>query len=398
MEYQFSERFRGLEANAIRAIFKLLKSPDIISFAGGMPATECLPVETIKKIADELLSGPMATSILQYGPTEGYAPLLESGIEHVKRVGIDGIDKENIFIINGGQQGLDLTYKAFINPGDVVLVENPTYLATLHILKTYQGKAIGVDSDADGINLADLEAKIIAHRPKLIYLVPNFSNPTGKTLSLEKRKAIYDMLVKYGVVLVEDDPYGELRFVGEKVQSIKSLDKTGHVIYVCSFSKLISPALRIGLLVADKEIIKKVNLGKQATDVQSVTLSQAIVDKFLRDGCLEPQLKKIIPIYGMKKAAMLEAINIYFPASARCTNPQGGLFIWVELPQTIDAVKLMPKAIERKVAYVTGNAFFADGRGQNTLRLNYSNATVEQIERGIKSLGDLLKEEPGIKE
>ncbi|HKL74199.1 MAG TPA: PLP-dependent aminotransferase family protein, partial [Clostridia bacterium] len=334
-----------------------------------------------------------AISILQYGATEGYAPLLESGISYVKRVGIEGIDKENVFILNGGQQGLDLTYKAFINPGDVVLMENPTYLASLHILKTYQGKAIGVESDPDGINIADLEEKIVANKPKLIYLVPNFSNPTGKTLSLEKRKQIYALLVKYNIVLIEDDPYGELRFEGERVQSIKSLDKTGHVIYVCSFSKIISPALRIGIMVADKEIVKKVNLGKQATDVHSVTLCQAIVDKFLREGYLEKQIVSLVPIYLKKKTMMLEAIKKYFPSSVYYTNPQGGLFIWVELPKDMDAIKLMPKAIENKVAYVCGNSFFADGSGKNTLRLNFSNATSVQIEKGIKALGELFTKE-----
>lgn len=399
MEYKFSDRFSGLEANAIRAIFKLLQSPDIISFAGGMPANECLPIDTVKKLTDELLSSEKATKILQYGATEGYAPLLESGIEYVKRVGIDGINTDNIFIVNGGQQGLDLTYKAFINPGDVVLVENPTYLASLHILKTYQGKAVGIDSDDDGINIADLEAKIIKHNPKLIYLVPTFSNPTGKTLSLAKRKQIYELLIKYNVVLIEDDPYGELRFEGERVPSIKSLDKTGHVIYVCSFSKIISPAMRIGIMIADKEIIKKVNLGKQATDVHTVTLCQAIVDKFIRYGYIETQIASLLPIYLKKKTAMIEAIKKYFPPSVYYTNPQGGLFIWVELPESINALSLLTKAIESKVAYVTGNSFYADGRGLNTLRLNFSNASEEQIDRGIKALGELFtKELSNIKE
>jgi 2-aminoadipate transaminase len=399
MEYKFSDRFNGLEANAIRAIFKLLQSPDIISFAGGMPANELLPVDIVKELTDEILSSDRAAKILQYGATEGYAPLLESGIEYVKRVGIEGINLDNIFILNGGQQGLDLTYKAFINPGDVVLVENPTYLASLHILKTYQGKAVGINSDDDGINIADLESKIIMHSPKLIYLVPTFSNPTGKTLSLEKRKQIYNLLVKYNVVLIEDDPYGELRFEGERVPSIKSLDKTGHVIYICSFSKIISPALRIGIMIAGKEIIKKANLGKQATDVHSVTLCQAIVDKFLRYGYIEKQIAKLLPSYLEKKTAMIEAIKRYFPSSIYYTNPQGGLFIWVELPEKINALSLLPKAVESKVAYVTGNSFYADGKGFNTLRLNFSNASQAQIEKGIKALGELFtKEISNIKE
>ncbi|NLL56337.1 MAG: PLP-dependent aminotransferase family protein [Clostridiales bacterium] len=390
MEYNFSDRFLGLEANAIRAIFKLLQSPDIISFAGGMPANDCLPIEKVNMICNDILSSDIAGKVLQYGATEGYQPLLESGLEYVKRVGIEDAGLDNIFILSGGQQGLDLTFKAFINPGDTVLVEDPTYLASLHILKTYQGEAVGIKSDDDGINIADLEAKIIANKPKLIYLVPTFSNPTGKTLSLQKRKQIYELLVKYNVVLIEDDPYGELRFEGERVPSIKSLDKTGHVIYVCSFSKIISPGLRIGIMIANSEIIKKVNLGKQATDVHSVTLSQAIVDEFIRRGYIEKQIKKLLPVYLTKKTAMINAIKKYFPKGIYYTNPQGGLFIWVELPKEIDALELLPKAIENKVAYITGNSFYADGSGLNTLRLNFSNATEEQIEKGIKTIGEIF--------
>lgn len=390
MEYIFSERFDNLEANAIRAIFKLLQSPDIISFAGGMPASECLPIGLVNDIANRLLQSENAVKLLQYGATEGYFPLLESGIKYVERAGINGIDKENIFVINGGQQGIDLIYKAFINTNDIVLVENPTYLASLHILKTYQGKAIGIESDDDGINLADLEEKIIKHKPKLIYLVPNFSNPTGKTLSFEKRKKIYELLVKHNIVLIEDDPYGELRFEGEKISSIKSLDKTGHVVYICSFSKIVSPALRVGLMVADKEIIKKANLGKQATDVHTATLCQAIIDSFLREEHLDKQLQKIIPVYLNKKRAMIKAIEKYFPKNIKYTNPQGGLFIWAVLPLNIDAGKLLPIAIKNNVAFVTGEAFYADGKGKNTMRLNYSNATIDQIDKGIQRLGGIL--------
>ena len=228
MEYQFSDRLKNLKGNAIREIFKLLSTPGIISFAGGFPAKETLPVDEIREIADKVLSENGA-EILQYGGTEGYRPLIESAGKYVRRDGVTATP-ESTLIVSGGQQGIDLTFKAFINKGDRVLVENPTYLAALHILKTYEGEAIGVDSDDDGINILDLAKKIVFYAPKILYLVPNFSNPSGKTLSKEKREAIYAICKKHGVIILEDNPYGEIRFSGERVPSIKSYDTDGIVI------------------------------------------------------------------------------------------------------------------------------------------------------------------------
>lgn len=387
MDYCFSDRLKNLEGNAIREIFKLLANPDVISFAGGFPARETLPVREIDDIARKVLETKGA-EILQYGGTEGYAPMLEAAAEYVRREGIFA-DKSETLIISGGQQGIDLTFKAFINKGDRVLVENPTYLAALHILKTYEGEAVGVDSDDDGVNIVDLAKKIVTYSPKILYLVPNFGNPTGKTLPIEKRKAVYELCLKHGVMILEDNPYGEIRFEGERVPSIKSLDREGIVIYVTSFSKVIAPGLRTGIAVADKTVIRKLTIGKQASDVHTSALSQAIIAEYLNEGRLEPHLAEIIPIYKAKKEAMHSAILKYMPKGIRFTNPQGGLFIFAEFERkSIDTDKIFTEVVNAtNCAYVSGSAFYADGNRHNAFRLNYSNASAEQIDKGIKALG-----------
>lgn len=391
MEYNFSDRLKNLEANAIREIFKLLKNPNIVSFAGGFPSVDALPKAEINQIANELLSSSDSGKILQYGATEGYPPLLESGLEYAKRTGLFG-GINNTLVISGGQQGIDLTYKSFLNKGDVVLFENPTYLAALHILKTYEGVAHGVNSDDDGLNLNDLEEKIKKYSPKILYIVPNFSNPTGKTLTAEKRKTIAEITAKYNVIVIEDDPYGEIRYEGQRVPSIKSFDKAGNIVYVTSFSKTISPGLRTGICVADEKVIRKLTIAKQAVDVHTSNLSQAIVDGFLRKSLLDKHLNAIIPMYKSKKQAMYKAIERYMPQEMSFTNPQGGLFIWCEFKNGFNASEAFLDAVnETETAYVSGTAFFAEDIVHNTLRLNYSNASIEQIENGIRKLGEFFK-------
>lgn len=392
MDYNFSDRLKNLTGNSIREIFKLVNNADIISFAGGLPASECMPVQLVEKYTHELLSGNKAPSILQYGATEGYFPLRTAMIDYLKKTGINGINEDNILIISGGQQGIDLSFKAFINKGDVILVENPTYLAVLHIAKTYEAQTIGVNSFDDGIDIADLEEKIIKRKPKVFYIVPNFQNPTGKTLSYEKRKQIAEITAKYNVMVIEDDPYRELRYSGNPVPSIKSLDKTGNVIYVTSFSKVISPALRVGAAVADSNIIAKLTIGKQAVDVHTVTLSQAIAERFITDGTLDSWIKSCVPVYREKRDLMLKCLKENMPSSFSHTNPEGGLFIWGVFDEKsgINAAKSFYKAIENKVAYVSGSDFFADGNGGNYIRLNFSNATKENIVEGIKRLSQIF--------
>lgn len=395
MEFNFSDRISTLKGNAIREIFKVLADPDIISFAGGIPTNSLLPTEEIRLITDELLSSKDGWKVLQYGATEGYPKLIKIACDYVKRYGIEGIEKDNVLIVSGGQQTIDLVFKSFVNKGDYVLVENPTYLASLHILKTYQGKAIGVDAKEDGLDLEDLEKKIITYKPKVLYCVPTFSNPTGKTYSVENRKAIAELTAKYGVILLEDDPYSEIRFEGERVPSIKGLCGGDHIIYTTSFSKVIAPGLRVGIAVGNKEIIRKMAIGKQAADVHSSILSQAIVAEYIARGFLFKHINQLIPSYREKKNAMINAIKKYMPDSFKYTNPQGGLFIWGEFDYEsgINTKRCFVDCCKQKAAYVSGESFYASEDVFNGLRLNFSNASFEEIDRGIHILGDYFKEQ-----
>ena len=390
MQPKFADRMANMNGTATREIFKLLSRPEIISFAGGLPAKECLPLKEIADITQELLASA-DVSLLQYGTTEGFLSLRQRLVEYVRDVGITGIDTDNTLVISGGQQGIDLLCKALLNKGDVVLVEDPTYLAVLPIIDSYEGRAVGVKACAEGLDLDDLEKKIVAYKPKLLYVVPTFSNPTGRTYTEENRKAIAKLTAKYGVIVLEDDPYGKLRFSGKAVPSLKSFDADNNVVYISSFSKIISPGLRVGVAVGDKAILRKMAIGKQGTDLHTSNLAQKIVEKYLEKGYLTPNVEKSLPLYLRRKTAMIDAIEKYMPAEFRHTDPDGGLFIWGELPAGVDTVKLLPAALECNVAYIQGQVFYADGSGLNTIRLNYSNADPEQIDKGIHALGDLLK-------
>ena len=390
MQPKFADRMANMNGTATREIFKLLSRPEIISFAGGLPAKECLPLKEIADITQELLASA-DVSLLQYGTTEGFLSLRQRLVEYVRDVGITGIDTDNTLVISGGQQGIDLLSKALLNKGDVVLVEDPTYLAVLPIIDSYEGRAVGVKACAEGLDLDDLEKKIVAYKPKLLYVVPTFSNPTGRKYTEENRKAIAKLTAKYGVIVLEDDPYGKLRFSGKAVPSLKSFDADNNVVYISSFSKIISPGLRVGVAVGDKAILRKMAIGKQGTDLHTSNLAQKIVEKYLEKGYLTKKEEKSLPLYLRRKTAMIDAIENYMPTEFRHTDPDGGLFIWGELPAGVDTVKLLPAALECNVAYIQGQVFYADGSGLNTIRLNYSNADPEQIDKGIHALGDLLK-------
>ncbi len=393
MDFNFSDRIKDLGGNAIREIFKLLADPSVISFAGGFPTKSTLPVQLISETTSSLMESADAANILQYGSTEGYTPLRQTAASYVSRYGIKDINIDNTLVISGGQQGIDLTFKTFVNKGDVVLVEDPTYLAVLHILKTYEAVAVGVASGDNGLNLDDLEAKIIKYKPKVLYIVPTFSNPTGREYSIENRIAIAQLTAKYGVIVLEDDPYSELRFEGDRIASIKSFDKTGNVIYITSFSKTLAPGLRTGIAIGHADIIRKMTIGKQATDVHTSSLSQAIVNDFLSRGLMDARVSELIPLYKEKKDAMIAAICKYMPKEFKYTDPKGGLFIFGEFDESlgINTFKLFPEIASKKVAYVSGHSFFASEDKFNCLRLNYSNASLEQIDIGIKRLGDFFK-------
>ena len=390
MKYDFAARTNKMNGTATREIFKLLSRPQIISFAGGLPAKEALPRKEIAEIASSLLNGEDAMRILQYGTTEGFKDFRETLVDYVKDVGIEGIDIDNTLVVSGGQDGIDLMCKSFLNPRDKVLVEDPTYLAVLQILNSYEAEAIGVKSEADGIEINDLEEKIKKHKPKMLYVVPNFSNTTGKTYGEKKRKAIAEVTAKYGVMVLEDDPYGKLRFEGKSVKSLKSFDKAGNVVYLTSFSKTVSPGLRTGVAVGEKEVVRKMTVGKQGTNLHVSNLSQLIINEYIKK-YLKANVEKSLPLYRTRRDAMIKAIEAFMPWLEH-TNPAGGLFVFGRLPGGLDAEKLLPEAVERNVAYIQGNVFYADGSGRDTIRLNYSNASPHDIECGIKALASLISE------
>lgn len=391
MQYSFSDRVKNLQSNAIRAIFKVLDDPDMISFAGGFPATDCLRNDRIREITDEILSSENAATVLQYGGTEGLKSFRETGIEYLKRVGISDITLDNIIAISGGQQAIDLMCKCFLNKGDCILVEDPTYLAVLHILKTYEAKAYGIRSGDNGIDVDDMREKIRKYHPKFIYLVPNFSNPTGRTLDILKRKKIAEICAEEKVVLLEDDPYRELRYSGQSLPAISAFDDgKGACAYATSFSKTCSPGLRVGLIVGAGELIGKLTIAKQAVDVHTSNLSQAIVEQYIKKGYLDRGVSESIPEYREKRDAMISALEKYMPKTFQFTRPDGGLFIWGEFTDGTNTREKFQQAIESKVVYVCGSDFFADGSGENTLRLNFSNSSLENIDSGVQRLAKLF--------
>ena len=383
---RFASRFDGVTGSAIREIFKMIARPGMISFAGGNPALSALPDQVVAEIAADVLSRD-GKAILQYGATEGYAPFLESLKQYAKEQ--LGCDIPAVLPVTGSTQAMDLLCKALINPGDVILVENPSFLGNLQCMKLYQATLVPVESDDEGIIVDRLEEAILRYKPKMLYTIPTFQNPTGKTLAADRRAPIAALAAKYGMVVAEDDPYRDLRYAGIPCPSIKSFDKEGWVVFLGSFSKIISPGLRVGFMAGDPRILRKCTIGKQSSDVHTANLNQAIVDQFLRRNLLPDHIASICQSYKAQLDAMLEDLAT-FPEGTRYTRPEGGLFIWVELPSGIDAQALLEKAVARHVAYVPGTHFFADGGHENTLRLNFSNSTIEQIRTGMAVLRELI--------
>ncbi len=385
----FADRFHGVTGSAIREIFKVLGKPGMISFAGGNPSSEALPSETCAELAREVLLSD-GKRILQYGATEGYPPFLESLTAYLEKTYRFPIPKGGVLPLSGSTQGIDLVCKALTNPGDAVLVENPTFLGNMQTIRLYQQRLIPVESDDSGVLLDSLENAVKAEKPKFLYVIPTFQNPTGRTLAAERRKPIVEMAAKYGFLVVEDDPYRDLRYAGASLPPIKEYDATGHVLYMGSFSKIISPGMRVGYMVGEPEIIRKCIIGKQGTDLHTANLTQAIVDQYLRRGLLAPHIAEILPGYRAKLDAMLEELSS-FPAGTRYARPEGGLFVFVTLPEALSATAIFPEAVERGVAYVPGTHFYPEGGHDNTLRLNFSNSTLEQIHTGMGVLRALFE-------
>ncbi len=386
-QIRFASRFDKVTGSAIREIFKVIAQPGMISFAGGNPSLDALPDRQVSELASYVLEKD-GKAILQYGATEGYRPFLESLKAYVEKQ--LGTEIPAVLPVTGSTQAMDLLCKAMIDPGDTVLVENPSFLGNLQCLKLYQANLVSVESDEQGLLPDDLEKKINQYHPKMLYTIPTFQNPTGKSLPEERRKAIAELANRYGMLVAEDDPYRDLRYEGQACHSIKYFDRNGWVMFLGSFSKIISPGLRVGYIAGDATVIRKCTVGKQSTDVHTSNLNQAIVDQYLRRDLLPAHIRNICSGYGAKMKQMLGCLES-FPSGVRFTHPQGGLFIWAELPDKIDAVKMLSSAVERKVAYVPGTYFCVDGGHLNTIRLNFSNSTPEQIETGMNTLKEIVE-------
>ena len=388
-QYRFAHRFDQVSGSAIREIFKVIAKPGMISFAGGNPSLAALPDQVVSDLAVEVLRDH-GKQLLQYGATEGYPPFVESLREYVKSA--VGFEPEAVLPVTGSTQAMDLLCKALIDPGDVILVENPSFLGNLQCMKLYQARLVPVESDDEGLLPDDLEKKIQENNPKMLYTIPTFQNPTGRTLSLERRKKVAELAARYHLVVAEDDPYRDLRYRGEMLPAIKQFDREDWVVFLGSFSKTISPGLRVGYVAGNAEIIRKCTVGKQSTDVHTANLNQAIVDQFLRRNLLPDHIRTIRKDYAEKMDRMLGHLS-EIGDLITFTRPEGGLFIWAELPEQLNALDLLQKAIEKKVAYVPGTHFFVDGGHANTLRLNFSNSTMEQIDEGMTVLKDLVRAE-----
>ena len=387
-----AERMQGVNGSAIRELFKLLGDPEIISFGGGNPAKECFPKEDIEKITAELLRDK-SDVLLQYGATEGYLPLRKAYIEKIlPDLGLTA-ELENVLALTGSMQGLDLICKVVVNPGDVVLVEEPSFLGALQTFNIAQAKLVPVPLHTDGIHVDELEALVREYRPVMFYTIPTFQNPTSWVSGIEARKAIARLAAEYDMIVIEDDPYASLRFSGEKLPTIKSFDTSGNVILMSSFSKTISPGMRVALCCGNAELIRKMTIAKQSADTHSPNLNQAIIAEYLNRDLLPEHIVEISKVYAHSASVMIEAMEEYFPDWVEYEKPIGGLFIWCTLPEGWDASELFKKAVARKVAFVPGVSFFTTpGKGNNTFRLNFSAEPEERIRKGIRTLGDLLKE------
>lgn len=384
----FADRFDGISGSAIREIFKVLARPNMISFAGGNPANDALPDAQCAELAKEALLAD-GKRILQYGATEGYPPFVESLLSYLREQHAFPIEAENLLPTTGSTQGMDLLLKALINPGDTVLVESPTFLGNMQSLRIYQSKLVPVESDDEGVILSELESAVQKHHPKLLYIIPTFQNPSGRTLAADRREVIACMAEQYGFLVVEDDPYRDLRYSGTPLPAIKHYDRSGHVVYMGSFSKLVSPGMRVGYMIGHPEIIRKCTIGKQSADLHTPALTQAIIDLYLRKGLLAPHIAEILPAYREKLDLMLHELET-FPEGTTYTRPEGGLFLFITMPKGFNASEVFKEAVELGVAYVPGTGFYPEGGHENTLRLNFSNSTPDQIRKGMGLLRQLF--------
>jgi len=392
----FSDRAKKFRKSEIRELLKVTESPDIISFAGGLPNPATFPIKELQDISNYILKNH-GKEALQYGTTEGYRELRKILAERAYKDGIN-VTEENVLITGGSQQALDIIGKIFLEPGDTAIVGLPSYLGGLNAFRSYECNMVGIPLDKDGMIIDVLEEKIkelIKEKiiPKFIYVIPTFQNPAGVVLSEKRRKKLLDIANEHDLLIIEDDPYSRLRYNGNPIKPLKSFDDEDRVIYMSTFSKILSPGFRLAWVIGDAEIIKKMVIAKQAMDLCTNTFTQHLAYEFIRRGSLDLHILKIIEIYKPKRDIMIKSIEEYFPEGYTCNRPEGGMFAWVTLPEYIDTEKMFIEAIKEKVAYVHGRAFYVDGSGGNTMRLNFSYPSNEQIEEGIKRLAKVIEKE-----
>jgi 2-aminoadipate transaminase len=401
---RYAQRAKNIKSSAIRELLKITQNPEIISFAGGLPAPDVFPTERFREACCRVLD-TQARLALQYGATEGYEPLREMIARHTARYGVKA-KPENVLLTSGSQQALDLIGKLMINPGDRVLVEAPTYLGALQAFNVYGAEYVSVPSDHDGLRIDLLEAPLRSG-PKFMYVLPNFQNPGGTTLAEGRRQELVLLADRFGIPIIEDDPYGQLRYEGEHLTPLMVLDREnlrrdggysiGNVIYLSTFSKTLAPGLRLGWIVAPPSVIAKLVQLKQGTDLHTSTFVQMVAYEVARDNFLDEHIKLIRRVYGERRDVMLRAMEENFPSEVTWTRPQGGLFLWVTLPEGMDCHELFEAAIKENVAFVPGDSFYAGNGnaddGRRHFRLNFSNASPEQIAEGIRRLGIAIKKQ-----
>ncbi len=397
---EFAERMSAMEksANVIKGLFGAMNDPDLISFGGGAPAFEALPVDIVRAIANDVIrKDKRGVEALQYGNVMGAEDLRQVVVkELLQPKGVEA-NVENIMIINGGLEAMNLLCQLYIEPGDVILVESPSFVHSVEIFDMFEAKCIGVDMDDEGMDPEDLEKKIKLYKPKMVYVIPTFHNPTGRTLSLERRKRIAEFGGKYDVIILEDDPYRDIRYSGTDLLPIKAFDKTGHTVLANSFSKIFSPGSRLGYILANDAIMQKLFAAKTATNSHTSMLPQILCAEFFKRGYYPDHHKMICDLYRERRDAMIESIDKFFPEGTKRVFPDGGLFTWVELPGGINTTELLAESLknpEVKVAFVAGEGFFVegDGKGNNCMRISYGSVPPEKIKMGIKRLGKFICE------
>ncbi|GAA0743068.1 PLP-dependent aminotransferase family protein [Clostridium oceanicum] len=391
MNVRFSERAQGLKASEIRELLKLTEMPEIISFAGGLPAPELFPVEEMEGIVQEVMR-EQGRAALQYSSTEGFKPLREIiAKERMAPAGVN-VTCDDVAVTSGSQQGIEFSAKIFLNEGDIVVCESPSYLGAINAFKAYRPQFVEIPMDDHGMIIEELEKALKEHgnKVKMIYTIPDFQNPTGRTMPDDRRKRVAELAAEYEIPVIEDNPYGDLIYEGERHPSIKSFDKEGWVIYLGTFSKNFCPGLRLGWVCASEQILEKYVVVKQGVDLQCSTFDQRAAALFMQKYDLNKHIEKIKVVYKKRRNLMLDSMTKYFPEGVKFTHPIGGLFTWVELREDLDAKELMKDALAENVAYVPGGPFFPNGGHHNYFRLNYSCMSDEKIVEGVKRLGKVL--------